>query len=218
MMVKSRDEFDFFAPPPCTLGGTCVHTFTPPPHHCHQLVQPCKAELLIISLVGLSFPQYDYLAFYYKFILIVIYVIMLIVETVRLYLGNTGNLHEKVTELCNLPMRHNFLHFQKSTNLFLGHEVEMWTGSQKIFGHLISGGHFAKYWGAKFSTCMPLFQNTNSSFENTNSSFQNTNSSFQNTNSSFQNTNSSFQNTNSSFQNTNSSFQINMAFPQNSLF
>jgi hypothetical protein len=43
-----------------------------------------------------SFSQYDHLAFYYKFILVVIYVIMLIVETVRLYLGNTGNLHEKV--------------------------------------------------------------------------------------------------------------------------
>ena len=27
--------------------------------------------------------------------------------------------------------------------------------------------------GKKFSTCMPLFQNTNSSFENMNSSFEN---------------------------------------------
>ena len=45
-----------------------------------------------------SIFQYNHLAFYYKFILVVIYVIMLIVETIRLYLGNTGNLHEKVTQ------------------------------------------------------------------------------------------------------------------------
>ncbi len=41
---------------------------------------------------------------------------------------------------------------------------------------IVSGGHFAKYWGgegAKFSTCMPLVSVwfTNSSFQNTNSSF-----------------------------------------------
>ncbi|CAB3998343.1 Transmembrane 17B [Paramuricea clavata] len=52
-----------------------------------------------VSSIAMFIAKYDHLAFYYKFILIVIYVIMLIVETIRLYLGNTGNLHEKVPEL-----------------------------------------------------------------------------------------------------------------------
>ena len=41
--------------------------------------------------------QYGKLNFYYKFVYIVIYVIMAIVEIVRLYLGYVGNLQEKVS-------------------------------------------------------------------------------------------------------------------------
>lgn len=52
-----------------------------------------------IASITMFITKYDYLAFYYKFILIVIYGIMVVVETVRLYLGNIGNLHEKVPEL-----------------------------------------------------------------------------------------------------------------------
>lgn len=40
--------------------------------------------------------QYDSLDFYYKFVLIAIYVVMAIVETTRLYLGYIGNLQERV--------------------------------------------------------------------------------------------------------------------------
>ena len=40
--------------------------------------------------------QFASLAFHYKVILITIYIVMAIVEAVRLYLGYVGNLQEKV--------------------------------------------------------------------------------------------------------------------------
>lgn len=42
------------------------------------------------------FIQYPALADYYKFILITILILMTLIEAIRLYLGNVGNLQEKV--------------------------------------------------------------------------------------------------------------------------
>ena len=44
----------------------------------------------------LLFSQYEKLDSVYKFVLVVIYIVMGIIEAGRLYLGYTGNLQEKV--------------------------------------------------------------------------------------------------------------------------
>ncbi|XP_062523273.1 transmembrane protein 17B-like [Corticium candelabrum] len=49
-----------------------------------------------LYMLGFKFAS---LAFHYKVILITIYIVMAIVEAVRLYLGYVGNLQEKVPEL-----------------------------------------------------------------------------------------------------------------------
>ncbi|XP_051975440.1 transmembrane protein 17B [Xyrauchen texanus] len=52
-----------------------------------------------ISEVVMLQLKYQALADYYKFILITILILMTLIEAIRLYLGNVGNLQEKVPEL-----------------------------------------------------------------------------------------------------------------------
>ena len=56
--------------------------------------------LQIIKLQLVFLLQYSMLATPYKFVTIVIYLVMFIVEVARLYLGYEGNLREKVGSLC----------------------------------------------------------------------------------------------------------------------
>ncbi|KAM4707134.1 transmembrane protein 17B-like [Discoglossus pictus] len=53
----------------------------------------CVSEILILEL------KFDLLSSYYQFLLIAALVILVFVESLRLYLGYIGNLHEKVPEL-----------------------------------------------------------------------------------------------------------------------
>ena len=61
----------------------------------HKLQKPSSTNVLLVFLV-----QYSMLATPYKFVTIVIYLVMMIVEAARLYLGYEGNLREKVHSLC----------------------------------------------------------------------------------------------------------------------
>jgi hypothetical protein len=61
-------------------------------NHDHKVCQ----SINIINTAFSILLQFDSLNFYYKFVLIAIYIVMAIVETTRLYLGYIGNLQEKV--------------------------------------------------------------------------------------------------------------------------
>ena len=55
-----------------------------------------KHTFCVFNHIYYFFLQYEKLDSVYKFVLIVIYIIMGIIEAGRLYLGYTGNLQEKV--------------------------------------------------------------------------------------------------------------------------
>jgi len=57
------------------------------------------SPLWFISCLAILSLKYDSLGPYYKFVLIVVYVVMGTIELLRLYLGYAGNLQEKVPEL-----------------------------------------------------------------------------------------------------------------------
>ncbi|TRY58577.1 hypothetical protein DNTS_018096 [Danionella cerebrum] len=66
----------------------------------------CEVVMLQLKLMlatrlwsGAECTYYAALADYYKFILITILILMTLIEAIRLYLGNVGNLQEKVPEL-----------------------------------------------------------------------------------------------------------------------
>ena len=59
----------------------------------------CFSPFWVIICVMMLFLKYEKLNQYYKFVLIVVYVVMVSIEVVRLFLGYAGNLQEKVPEL-----------------------------------------------------------------------------------------------------------------------
>ncbi|EDO39291.1 predicted protein, partial [Nematostella vectensis] len=67
--------------------------------------------------------KYDKLDFYYKFVLIAIYIVMAIVESTRLYLGYLGNLHEKVPELAGFWLLTLVLQFPLTLVLLLNESM-----------------------------------------------------------------------------------------------
>lgn len=55
------------------------------------------SRLFLFSLsLSLSLSQYEHLATHYKYVTIIVYIVMFLVEASRLYLGYEGNLREKV--------------------------------------------------------------------------------------------------------------------------
>jgi len=68
---------------------------------------------------GCRFYQYPALPDYYKFILVTVLLLMTLIEAIRLYLGYTGNLQEKVRRL-SWAQRHSCCR-----NLLSGGQIEV---------------------------------------------------------------------------------------------